>query len=137
MRMRSVRTSVAIAALLASACSPGPSDRSSATFSPSSLPVIVAPDDPSLPYGITAIDYHFHDAHPTRPLGVTRTVLWTNQGSVAHNVTIPAIDFSKDIAVGQTIEIKDLGKKLGGPGVYTFFCKYHAPLGMSGTIIIK
>src|SRR5712691_296446 len=129
MRSTSVLPAVAIAVLLASACGLGAGNPSSTTPSPSSLPVIVAPDDPSLPYGITAIDYHFHDAHPTRPLGVSRTVLWTNQGSLLHNVTIPAIGFSKDIAVGDTIEIKDLGKKLGGPGVYTFFCRFHASLG--------
>jgi len=101
------------------------------------LPVIVpGPDDPSLPYGITAIDYHFHDAHPSIPLEPTRTVRWTNIGRVRHNVTFPDVGFSKDLSIGGTFEIDELGRKLGGPGTYSFFCKYHDTLGMSGVIVI-
>ncbi len=97
----------------------------------------IAADNPNQPYGIVAINFHFHDAHPTLPLATTRTVTWTNDGSVTHNVTIPTIGFSKDIPVGGEIEIADLGEKLGGPGIYTFYCQYHVNLGMRGTIIIK
>jgi plastocyanin len=99
-------------------------------------PITLGSDDPSSPYGITAIDYHFHDAHPTIPLAPTRTVLWTNAGSVKHNVTIPGLGYSKDLPVGATIQIADLGQKLGGPGIYPFFCKYHYSLGMAGVIVI-
>lgn len=99
--------------------------------------VSVLPDDPSQPYGIVAIEYHFHDAHPSRPLAVTRTVLFSNQGTLKHNVTFPQFGFSRDLAPGATIAIADLGRKLGGPGVYTFFCKYHAALGMLGTIVVS
>ena len=54
----------------------------------SGLPVIVQGyDDPSLPYGIVAIDYHFHDAHPSIPLDPSRDVTFSNQGSVKHNVS--------------------------------------------------
>jgi len=98
--------------------------------------VSVLPDDPSQPYGIVAIEYHFHDAHPSRPLSVNRTVVFSNQGTLKHNVTFPQFGFSQDFSPGQTITIKDLGQKLGGPGVYTFFCKYHANLGMVGTVIV-
>jgi Cupredoxin-like domain len=99
--------------------------------------ITIGSDDPNAPYGIVAINYHFHDAHPSIPLATTRTVLWVNEGTVKHNVTFPELGFSKDIQVGQTIRIKDLGQKLGGPGTYTFYCKYHEALGMVGTIIIK
>jgi hypothetical protein len=110
---------------------------SSATSSSSTLPVIVQqPDDPSHPYGIVAIDYHFHDAHPSLPLLPNRTVTWTNDGSVTHNVTFATIGFSKDLQVGDSFKIADLGRKLGGPGTYTFYCKYHQTLGMVGTIVI-
>jgi hypothetical protein len=98
--------------------------------------ISILPDDPSLPYGIVAIDYHFHDAHPSLPLLPNRTVTWTNEGSVVHNVTFPTIGFSKDLQVGKKFKIADLGRKLGGPGTYTFYCKYHETLGMVGTIII-
>ena len=99
-------------------------------------PITFGSDDPSMPYGITAIDYHFHDAHPSIPLAPTRMVLWTNAGSVKHNVTIPALGYSRDLRVGATIRIADLGQKLGGPGIYPFFCKYHDSLGMAGLIVI-
>jgi hypothetical protein len=131
---------VVAAALALSFCAPacrgGGSVSSVAT--PSFIPAIsILPDDPSQPYGITAIDYHFHDAHPTFPLAPDRTVTWTNDGTVVHNVTFPQFGYSKDIALGATIRIRDLGKKLGGPGTYTFYCAYHQNLGMIGTIIIR
>ena len=71
------------------------------------------------------------------PLAPTRTVTWTNEGTLTHNVTIPQINFSQDFKPGQTITIKDLGKKLGGAGTYQFFCRFHEQLGMIGTLIIK
>jgi Cupredoxin-like domain len=120
---------VTFAALLI-ACSA----RSSAVRPP---PIVQEPDDPSQPYGITAINYHFHDAHPSLPLMTNRTVMWTNQGTVKHNVTIPALNFSRDIKPGEGFRIEDLGRKVGGPGVYTFFCAYHATLGMTGVIVIR
>jgi hypothetical protein len=101
------------------------------------LPLKIQPDDPSLPYGITAIDYHFHDAHPTRPLGMTRTVVVTNEGSVVHNVTIPGTNIDKNLKPGQRLVIPDIGRKLGGPGYYPFFCDLHIPQGMAGVIVIK
>jgi hypothetical protein len=104
----------------------------------SGIPVITqGSDDPSLPYGIVAIDYHFHDAHPSIPLDLSRDVTFSNAGSLLHNVTFPQFGYSKDLPVGSTIEIRNLGEKLGGPGIYTFFCSYHASsFGMIGTIVI-
>jgi plastocyanin len=102
-----------------------------------SAPVIrTLPDDPSLPYVITAIDYHFHDAHPTRDLDPTRAVTFSSQGSVMHNVTIPASGYSHDLAPGQRITLDALGKRLGGAGTYEMFCAYHVAQGMRGTIVI-
>lgn len=113
------------------------SDRATSTTTSIVPAISILPDDPSQPYGITAIDYHFHDAHPTFPLAPDRTVTWTNDGTVVHNVTFPQFGFSKDIPLGATIRIHDLGKKLGGPGTYTFYCAYHQNLGMIGTVIIR
>jgi hypothetical protein len=100
------------------------------------LPLKIQPDDPSQPYGITAIDYHFHDAHPTRPLGMTRTVIVTNEGTVVHNVTIPGTNINKDLKPGQKLVIPDIGRFLGGPGYYPFFCDLHIVQGMAGVIVI-
>jgi hypothetical protein len=101
------------------------------------LPLKIQPDDPSQPYGITAIDYHFHDAHPTRPLGMTRTVQITNEGSVLHNVTIPGTRIDEDLKPGQRLVIPAIGRKLGGPGYYAFFCDLHIVQGMAGVIVIQ
>ncbi len=51
-------------------------------------------------------------------------------------MTIPALEFSKDLPVGATITIKDLGRKCGGTGTYPFFCQYHVVRGMRGVIMI-
>jgi plastocyanin len=126
---RALSVGVTLTFLLLAACT-------TATSSTGPPPIVRGPDDPSLPYDITAIDYHFHDAHPSIPLDPTRTVKWTNDGRVTHNVTFAEIGFSRDLPVGTTFEIQDLGEKLGGPGTYTFFCKYHDVRGMTGVIVI-
>ena len=133
-RAAAVMVACCLMAAAVPACSgggaPGPSPSPVDHFS-------VLPDNPSLPYGIVAINYHFHDAHPSRPLLPTRTVLFSNQSTLKHNVTFPQFGFSQDFVPGQTITIKDLGEKLGGPGEYTFYCKYHEVLGMVGTVVIE
>ena len=93
-------------------------------------------DDPTKPYGVTAIDYHFHDAHPTLPLSPDRTIVVTNDGRVRHNVSIPGTGFTKDIEPGDRIVLRDVGELFGGPGRHVFICKYHASLGMKGTVIV-
>ena len=133
---RALAVALALGAALPACVASRASTHTTTTASP--IPAIsILPDDPSQPYGITAIDYHFHDAHPTFPLAPNRTVTWTNDGSVVHNVTFPQFDYSKDIPLGGTIRIRDLGTKLGGPGTYTFYCAYHENLGMVGTIVIR
>jgi plastocyanin len=101
------------------------------------LPLKIQPDNPDQPYGITAIDYHFHDAHPTFPLGMTRTVVFTNQGLVKHNVTIPGTTINKDLRPGQGLVVQNIGQLLGGPGYYAFYCDLHVVQGMAGVIVIQ
>jgi hypothetical protein len=93
-------------------------------------------DDPTKPYGVTAIDYHFHDAHPTLPLSPDRSIVVTNEGRVRHNVSIPGTDFSADIEPGDRIVLRDVGELFGGPGTHVFFCRFHASLGMKGTVVV-
>jgi hypothetical protein len=135
MSLRAAATVVAccLIAMVAAGCTEG---TKGATPTPESQ-ISILPDNPSLPYGIVAINYHFHDAHPSRPLLPTRTVVFTNQSTLKHNITFPQFGFSRDFEPGETITIKDLGDKLGGPGEYTFFCKYHEVLGMVGTVVIE
>ena len=88
------------------------------------------------PYVVTAIDYHFHDAHPTFPIGPGRDLIVANEGRNVHNVTIPALDYSHDVAPGERLVIADVAATFDGAGRYTMFCVYHQDRGMSGVIVI-
>jgi plastocyanin len=89
------------------------------------------------PYVVTAIDYHFHDAHPTLPISPGRDLIVRNQGRNLHNVTIPALGFSRDVPPGGQVVIHSIGDRLE-PGRYTLFCRIHlAAFGMKGVIVIS
>jgi plastocyanin len=87
-------------------------------------------------YAVTAIDYHFHDAHPTTPIGPGRDLVVKNDGRNVHNVTIPGTTYSEDVRPGDRLVIRNIAAFLGGPGEYPFFCRFHQSLGMTGVIII-
>ena len=89
----------------------------------------------SRPYVVTAIDYHFHDAHPTFPIGPGRDLVVQNAGRNVHNVTIPALEFSRDVRPGDAITIEDIGDLLE-PGRYQLYCRIHRDRGMTGVIVI-
>jgi len=92
--------------------------------------------DEERPYVVTAIDYHFHDAHPTLPIGPGRDLIVRNQGRNVHNVTIPALGFSRDVRPGVEVVIRSIGDRLE-PGRYELFCQIHlASFGMKGVIVI-
>lgn len=90
----------------------------------------------STSYTVTAIDYHFHDAHPTSPLTLEDTLRFSNQGRSLHNVTFPGVGYSEDFRPGEEIVLERLGDVFDAPGRYVLFCAYHAERGMSGTLII-
>ena len=96
----------------------------------------VARGSPEPPYVVTAIDYHFHDAHPTFPIGPGRALVVKNAGRNLHNVTIPAIDFAGDVAPGEELVIEDLASRFDAPGRYTLVCVYHQDRGMNGVLVI-
>ena len=87
------------------------------------------------PYVVTAIDYHFHDAHPTFPIAPGRDLVVKNAGRNVHNVTIPALDISSDLAPGQTFTVDDIAGRLE-PGRYELVCRIHEDRGMTGVIVI-
>ena len=97
---------------------------------------VAVSEDPPPPYVVTAIDYHYHDAHPTFPIALGRNLVVTNAGRNVHNVTIDSIGFSDDVAPGGRLTIEDVGTRLGGPGEYVFVCRYHQDRGMGGVIVI-
>ncbi len=85
---------------------------------------------------VSAVDYHFHDAHPTPHLALNETLVVTNYGMNVHNVTIPGIGYSANVAPGKSLVIRNIGARLGGNGRYLMYCVYHRDLGMRGTIVI-
>ncbi len=88
------------------------------------------------PYVITAIDYHFHDAHPSFPIVPGRDLVVRNAGRNLHNVTIPAIGFSAEVAPGQELVIEDVASRFEGPGRYRLVCVIHQDRGMNGELVI-
>jgi plastocyanin len=88
-------------------------------------------------YFVTAIDYHFHDAHPTVPLTPDRVLVVTNEGSDVHNVTIPGTTFSRDVRPGHSLYVGRIGSLFTKPGRYPFFCRYHLDRGMKGVIVVR
>jgi plastocyanin len=98
------------------------------------LAVLLLRSDPD-PYVVTAIDYHFHDAHPTFPITPGRDLVVKNAGRNRHNVTIPALGFSNDVAPGAQRTIEDIASSLA-PGRYELYCALHVDRGMQGVIVI-
>jgi hypothetical protein len=94
------------------------------------------PDDPTRPYVVTAIDYHFHDAHPSRLLSPDREVVISNQGSNVHNVTFEGTSFVRDIQPGERLSLGAIGELLPQAGRYRFACKYHLDRGMRGVLLV-
>jgi plastocyanin len=88
------------------------------------------------PYVVTAIDYHFHDAHPSAPIPLDRAVQFSNQGRNRHNVTIEGTSYSRTFSPGRRITIDPIGSLLQAPGRYAFYCKFHADRGMSGVLVV-
>jgi hypothetical protein len=91
---------------------------------------------PSGPYVVTAIDYHFHDAHPSLPIPLDRAVQFSNQGRNLHNVTIEGTDFDEMVRPGKRLTVDPIGSLFSTRGRYPFFCKLHADRGMSGVLVV-
>ena len=102
--------------------------------SSSSSPTIL--QDPSRPYVVTAVDNHFHDAHPSEPIALDRTLVFKNEGRNLHNVTIQRTTLTRDIAPGKSFSIEEVGSLVEGPGRYRLICKYHADQGMNGDLVV-
>jgi hypothetical protein len=118
---------VVLLVTLSAACIP---DGGSSGSSPTIL------QDPSRPYVITAVDNHFHDAHPSEPLALERSLVFKNEGRNLHNVTITGTTVSRDIEPGERFSIPSLGSLVDGAGHYRLICKYHADLGMTGDLVV-
>jgi hypothetical protein len=89
------------------------------------------------PYVSVAVDNHFHDIHPVdhKEISEHRPFVVRNEGSNLHNVSISNTEVNEDIKPGESFRI-DPVSKLGPPGTYKIFCKYHSEQGMTGEITI-
>jgi len=87
------------------------------------------------PYVSVAVDNHFHDVHVEDDVRIAfrQGFIVKNQGGNLHNVTIPQIDFSKDIKPGEQVEFLD---DTLAPGTYNVVCRYHDSQGMVGRITV-
>jgi Cupredoxin-like domain len=85
------------------------------------------------PYGIVAVDNHFHDIHPEDDitLDADQTVFVRNDGSNLHNFSIAGTDVSEELEPGDKVRWSPIGDELE-PGTYEVFCKYHSDVGMTG-----
>jgi hypothetical protein len=92
---------------------------------------------PSGPYPITAIDYHFHDAHPSLPISPDRAVVFVSGGRNIHNVTILGTDYNRDLPVGGELVIDPISSVLPEEGLYDFYCSYHRDRKMEGVLVIE
>jgi plastocyanin len=88
------------------------------------------------PYVVTAIDYHFHDAHPSLPIALGRALQFSNQGSNVHNVTIPGTTYRRNVRPGRRVTISAIATILPEPGRYPFFCALHVDRGMKGVLVV-
>jgi hypothetical protein len=126
-----VRTAVAGAAVLLAL---GPSCSATPAQPAPSLSVI--PDDPRSPYVVTAIDYHFHDAHPSSRVSEDRALVFKSASTNRHNVTIEGTTYSRDLPPLGELRIARVGTVFPQPGRYRFFCKYHVDRGMRGVLVV-
>ena len=95
-----------------------------------------APTSSLGPYTVTAIDYHFHDAHPSLPISLDRTVRFTNVGRNPHNVTFQTVDYHRELPVDGELRIEPISEVVPGPGRYRFFCSYHRDRKMTGVLVV-
>lgn|GEM_PF-1917536 len=90
------------------------------------------------PWVSVAVDNHFHDIHVEDDITLSpeRAFVVKNQGRNLHNVTIPEIDFSRDLRPGEQLDFRPVGKRMP-PGIYSIVCRYHSAEGMVGKIIVS
>jgi hypothetical protein len=102
---------------------------------PNGLPRRTLSPPSDQPYVSVAVDNHFHDIHVDDDITIAlgQGFIVKNQGGNLHNVTIPEIDFSKDIKPGEMVEF--LGNRLDA-GTYNVVCHYHSAQGMFGRFTI-
>ena len=101
------------------------------------IPIHDIRDQDGGPYGVVAVDNHFHDIHPEDDIEIkaARVFFVRNEGSNLHNFSIVGTDISKDLRPGDRFTLKPVGQRLEA-GTYDVFCKYHDNVGMTGRFTV-
>ena len=101
------------------------------------IPIHDIRDQDGGPYGVVAVDNHFHDIHPEDDIEIraARVFFVRKEGSNLHNFSIVGTDISKDLRPGDRFTLKPVGQRLE-PGTYDVFCKYHDNVGMTGRFTV-
>jgi hypothetical protein len=92
--------------------------------------------DPTRPWVVTAVNYHFHDAHPTPRLNPETALVFKNATQTLHNVSFQGLDFDMDLPAGAEFSIDPMSSLFPRPGHYLFVCSYHADRGMGGRVVV-
>jgi len=127
---------IAIAALVAAACSSKPTATTSTgppsgpASSPSPSVALTRPPGPVVT--ITLVNFSFQ---PTTIVASTsQAIKLVNNGTVPHNFTIVGTGIDVDTQPGQTTNLEAPGSSFQ-PGTYQVFCKFHKSMGMVATLI--
>ncbi len=88
-------------------------------------------------YAISIVDNSFSPPNVMIPVG--STILWTNNGSVAHTVTSDNSDVSTMFSSGSINPGATFGWTFNKAGVYPYYCSFHGGpggVGMSGSVVV-
>lgn len=84
---------------------------------------------------LVAREFSFQPAELPASAGRQVTIGFSNDGKVAHNLSIPAIPVDFDFEPGESQTIIFVAPSTPGP--IEFFCKFHQDQGMRGTFRVE
>jgi plastocyanin len=84
---------------------------------------------------LVAQDFSFQPAEFPASAGRQVTLTFSNEGEVAHNLSVPAIPVDLDFEPGVSENIIFVAPATPGP--VEFFCKFHRDQGMRGTFNVQ
>jgi plastocyanin len=92
-------------------------------------------DEKALTPELSARDFSFQPTEFPASAGRQVTFTFSNDGRVAHNLSVPAIPVDLDFEPGKSETIIFVAP--AAPGPLEFFCKFHQDRGMRGTFRVQ
>ncbi len=84
---------------------------------------------------LVARDFTFEPAELPASAGSQVTLTFSNEGDVAHNLSVPAISVDFDFEPGTSENVIFVAPPTPGP--LEFFCKFHQDRGMRGVFDVR